>query len=78
MTLLWIVSAASLLATWLNIRGVRACFAIWAITNAVWASIDYVVGIYPQAALHAVYCALALYGFHHWGKRVDPDWSSAT
>ena len=33
----WLVAAASLTATWLNIRRVRACFAIWLLTNVTWA-----------------------------------------
>jgi hypothetical protein len=32
----WLVAAASLFATWLNIRKVRACFAIWLSTHVAW------------------------------------------
>jgi hypothetical protein len=36
----WLVAAVSLFATWLNIRKVRLCFAIWFVTNAKWAVYD--------------------------------------
>jgi hypothetical protein len=37
----WLVASASLFATWLNIRKIRACFAIWFLTNVTWAGYDF-------------------------------------
>ena len=69
MTWLWIVSAASLLATWLNIHHRPACFAIWTVTNAIWAAVDWWAGIHAQAMLHMIYIALAVHGFQRWTRK---------
>ena len=69
----WLTVLASLTGVWLNIRKHVACFWIWSITNAVWACIDYSRGITAQAALQAVYCALAVYGIVHWTAQKKPS-----
>lgn len=74
--LYWLVSAASLLGIWLNIRKRRVCFLIWAVTNAVWAVADWHHGLTAQAALQAIYFALSLYGLWAWRaskRRSVPD-----
>jgi nicotinamide riboside transporter PnuC len=68
-TLYWITSLASLAGVWLNIHGRRACFAIWAVTNSVWAYADLTHGIYPQAVLQLTYVGLAVYGLVRWSDR---------
>jgi nicotinamide mononucleotide transporter len=66
--LYWLTSLASLAGVWLNIRRRVACFWIWSATNAVWVVADLLHGIYPQAALQAVYVALSLYGIWAWSR----------
>lgn len=73
MTLLWLVSAASLLATWINIQHRSACFAIWTVTNAIWAAVDWCAGIPAQAVLHVIYLGLAVHGFRAWTARAQVD-----
>ena len=65
----WLVAAASLTATWLNIRRVRACFAIWFCTNVAWAGYDFAHGLPAQGALMVVYAGLAVWGWIAWGRR---------
>ncbi len=65
----WILALASLAATVLNIRRVRACFIIWTATNASWAAVDFAAGLPAQGTLMCVYCALAIWGFAAWGRR---------
>ncbi len=62
----WLVAGASLLATWLNIRRARACFAIWCCTNLAWAAYDFAHGLPAQGYLMLVYAALAIYGWFAW------------
>ncbi len=62
----WLVAAASLFATWLNIRRVRACFAIWFVTNVAWAVYDLAHGLPAQGVLMAVYAGLAVWGWFAW------------
>jgi nicotinamide mononucleotide transporter len=70
MTLLyWLTSVFSLLGVALNIRRHVACFWIWTGTNAVWTFADFSHGLYPQAALMAVYCALSVYGIWSWTRQ---------
>lgn len=69
----WIVAAASLIATWLNIRKARVCFVIWIFTNAFWAVADWRAGLPAQALLHAVYFGLAVWGVRAWRAESPRD-----
>ncbi len=78
----WSLAGVSLLAVIMNIRKDRRCFVLWIGTNACWASVDLWYGIWPQAALQALYGALAVWGVWSWRKqkrplRVDPERSVA-
>ena len=64
----WLVAGASLLATWLNIRGRVACFWIWTGTNGAWAVADWRHGLPAQACLHGVYLGLAVWGLRRWSR----------
>jgi nicotinamide riboside transporter PnuC len=65
---MWMLTAASLVGVVLNIKKHKACFAIWAITNAAWAVIDYMAGLTAQAALFAIYFCLAIWGLVEWRR----------
>ena len=65
---MWMLTAASLVGVVLNIKKNKACFAIWAVTNAAWAVIDYTAGLKAQAALFAVYFCLAIWGLVEWRR----------
>jgi hypothetical protein len=60
----WAVAAASLLATWLNVRGQRACFWIWLGTNATWAVTCATHDLPAQACLHVAYASLVRWARH--------------
>lgn len=62
----WLLASASLIGVVLNIKRQRACFAVWLATNATWAVVDLRAGLPAQAALMAVYCGLAVYGWCAW------------
>lgn len=64
----WVVALASLWATWLNIKKVRWCFAIWFVTNSAWAVADVWYGLYARAPLDAIYAGLAIYGWIRWSN----------
>jgi nicotinamide riboside transporter PnuC len=66
--MMWLLASASLLATVLNIKHRKECFAIWTVTNAAWCVVDVMHGIYAQAALQAVYCGLAIWGLVEWSR----------
>lgn len=68
MSALWIVSAASLLATWLNVHRHASCFAIWIVTNASWAIVDALHHAWPRFALDIAYLALAAHGMVRWTR----------
>ena len=67
--LMWIVTFASIVGTVLNIRKMRACFVIWLVTNSLWMVYDIWIHNYPQAALFAVYVALAVWGIYSWRRK---------
>jgi len=62
----WLVAGASLFATWLNIRKVRACFLIWLGTNVAWAVNDFAHGLPAQGCLMVVYAVLTIWGWFAW------------
>ena len=64
----WILACASLVATWLNIRKVRLCFALWFCTNLAWCAADVVYGMWARAPLDAIYAGLAVYGWCAWKR----------
>ena len=64
----WLVAGVSLFATWLNIRRVRACFAIWLFTNSAWAVYDFAHGLPAQGCLMCVYAGLSVAGLVAWRK----------
>lgn len=66
--LTWILAGLSIFGVILNIKKVRWCFWIWAFTNAGWAVVDFIMGIYAQATLFVVYFALAVWGIIAWRK----------
>ena len=68
----WTTSALALIGVLLNIRKNRICFLIWAITNAVWAVVDFKKKIHAQAALQLVYFFLSAYGFASWAMQERP------
>ena len=68
MDLLWIVTGSSLIGAILNIYKNKYCFLIWTGTNATWAIVDYIKGIYPQSALFMVYTCLAVWGLIKWHR----------
>jgi len=65
----WLLAFLSLAATVLNIRRVRACFAIWAGTNTAWAIADFAHGLPAQGLLMVVYAGLAVWGWSAWRPR---------
>ena len=62
----WSIAVLSLAGVVLNIRRQRACFLCWLVSNASWAVVDTIHGIYPQALLQLVYVGLSVYGFRKW------------
>ena len=62
----WALAAISIIATVCNIKRLRICFPLWALTNAAWTVIDFHAGIYAQSALFFVYFLLALWGIWEW------------
>ncbi len=69
----WALTGLSLIGVVMNIRKMRACFAIWAVTNASWAVVDYNAGLYAQSTLFGVYFALSLWGIWEWRHKKDNE-----
>ena len=64
----WALTCLSLVGVILNIKKLRVCFYIWAVTNFTWMVVDFKEGIYAQSALFAVYFVLAIWGLIEWKK----------
>ena len=62
----WALAVASLSGVVLNIRRSRWCFAIWTVTNATWAGVDFAAGLPAQGCLMLVYTGLAVWGWVAW------------
>ncbi len=68
----WLLAATSLVATVLNIRRIRWCFALWTVTNATWAAVDFAAGLPAQGTLMCIYAGLAVWGHLAWRPRHEP------
>jgi len=66
--LMWLVTAASIIGTILNIQKKKICFLIWFCTNNLWMVYNLIIGSYPQAALFGVYVGLSVWGICKWRK----------
>ena len=64
----WLIASLSLLATWLNIKKIRACFAIWLVTNITWSIYDFAHDLPAQGCLMCIYAALAVWGLFAWRR----------
>ena len=69
----WLISLAALAGVVLNVRKNPACFAIWTVTNAAWAVIDWSHGLHAQSALMATYFGLSIWGLWKWTPRRKGD-----
>lgn len=67
-TLMWGVTAASLVGTVANIKRLQWCFLIWGFTNTAWMAYDLYIGAYAQAALFFVNVLFSIWGLYAWGK----------
>ncbi len=65
----WIITGLSIVGVILNIHKRPEGFAVWIVTNSCWMAIDWHKGIYPQAALFAVYLVLSVWGLIRWKRR---------
>ena len=74
----WVTATAALVGVWLNIRKHPACFWVWSGTNAIWAYVDFLHGIYGQSALHVIYLALAVYGITQWRERSSDEHTNSS
>ena len=68
----WFVAALSLIATVANVKKQRWCFAVWMLTNLVWAVYDWRIGAHAQSLLFSAYFVISAWGFVSWreGRRV--------
>lgn len=64
----WAATIVALAGTVLNCKRIRACFALWLVTNAMWFAWDVAHGLESRAVLDAVQFALAGWGLYEWGK----------
>ena len=67
-TIAWVMTALSITGTILNIKKMKICFWMWAVTNAFWVFYDISKGAYPQAVIFIVYFGLAIWGIIEWSK----------
>ena len=62
----WLVAGAALFATWLNIHKVRACFAVWFVTNSTWAVYDFAASNPARGIQMTIYAGLSVVGWRKW------------
>lgn len=64
-----IVSLNSKWARWLNARGKKFCFVIWAAAATYWFFRDIYLGLYSQAFFCLFSIWLNMYGYFNWKKK---------
>ena len=68
----WVLTAGAITGVVLNIKKKQVCFYIWAVTNASWATVDFMMGIPAQGVLFTVYFGLAIWGIIAWRAPKSP------
>ena len=63
-----ILTALSILGSYLNAKKLSICFVVWSFCNIGWGIIDIISGNYPRAVLDAVQLAISIYGLYKWRK----------
>lgn len=64
----WSLAAVSVAGNVFVIKRRALGFWLWAVANAGWIAIDLRAALWPQAALFAVYLALAVKGARDWRR----------
>jgi len=64
-----VVSLSGKWARWLNAKGRRVCFLIWAFGAIYWMVRDFYIGLYAQGAFCLISIWLNFYGFSQWKKK---------
>ena len=67
----WLVTALSTLGMFLNVKKIRFCFIIWAITNTIWIIHNYNIKEYAQSFSYVVALGSAIWGFIAWRHKND-------
>lgn len=70
-TILLIATVLALMGAYLVSKGMWEGFAIWIVTNIVFAFNNFFIGQWQQGILFSVYLALALQGFFNFRKRIN-------
>ena len=70
MWVMWVASGAALAGAELINRRMRAGFAVWLVTNAVFVVNNVAIGQWAQAALFGAYFVLAVRGWVSWRRDV--------
>ena len=68
----WILTAACLTGTVLNVKKIKYCFHIWTVANILWLAYDIYTGLYSRAVLDAVQLGFAIWGIIAWNKKKEP------
>ena len=63
---LWGVTVLSIIGVTLNVKKKRSCFAIWTVTNLIWAIHNFRITEYAQSVSYLVYLGFAIWGFIAW------------
>jgi hypothetical protein len=66
MSIMWLVTVASLIGTIANIYRRRWCFWVWLGANIAWSIYDCWLAAWPQAALMGIYACLSVWGLISW------------
>lgn len=61
-----IASLSGKYGRWLNARGNRICFIIWAVCTVYWAVRDFKLGLYSQTIFCVFSIGLNIYGYFNW------------
>jgi hypothetical protein len=59
----------AMIGTYINAKGNRYCFAIWAISNGIFIGISIATSAWPQVGLFSFNLAMCLKGWRCWNAK---------
>ncbi len=65
----WLATGVALAGVWMNNRRMRACFALWLVSNAITFGIHARMGLWSLAVRDGAFFVMAIHGWWLWGSR---------
>ena len=65
----WIAMILAMIGTFTNAKGIRSCFYVWIVSNALFLALSINLASWSQAGLFGFNLFMCVYGLNKWPKK---------